>query len=164
MGNWKNLAAFIGGLLFAGCLCGMPAQAADLSLKDTQGRVLHLSDYRGKWVLVNFWATWCPSCMSEIPDLVSLNEAHKNQDLVVISVVMDYNSKDEVTKFAAKHGMTYPIVLGASNTAKMLSVPPVGGFPTTYLLNTEGRVVGAQAGPVTRASVETFMHCAVQSC
>lgn len=154
------------GMMFAMAIIGysIPSMSSDLILKDTQEHAHRLSDYRGKWVLVNFWATWCLSCMSEIPDLVALNDAHKNQDMVVISVVMDYKSARQVTTYTTKHGITYPVVLGKSNTAEQLFVPPVNGYPTTYLIDKEGKVVGTQTGPVTRASIEEFVRCAARRC
>ena len=76
-------------LCFALCL-PLSALAGDFVLEDMQGETHHLSDYRGKWVLVNFWATWCPPCLSEIPELSRLHNSHK--DLVVIGIAMDYRS------------------------------------------------------------------------
>jgi thiol-disulfide isomerase/thioredoxin len=64
------------------------AQSQGFSFADTSGKIHSLSDYRGKWVLINFWATWCPPCLEEIPDLVSLYESRK--DVIVIGIVMDY--------------------------------------------------------------------------
>ena len=63
--------------------------AAGFLLEDIQGKAHRLADYRGKWVLVNFWATWCPPCLTEIPELISLHNAHKDSYLVVIGIVMD---------------------------------------------------------------------------
>lgn len=130
------------------------AQAADFKVTDTTGKTHTLSGYKGKWVLVNYWATWCPPCLEEIPDLISLHDSKKN-NLVVIGVAMDYKSPKQVTDFAEGLLVTYPIVLG---TPKIVSqIGPMQGLPTTYLFNPEGKMVAHQVGALTRESVESFI-------
>jgi len=73
-------------LLATFLLFALNATAADFTLKDTQGHIHHLADYRGKWVLVNFWATWCAPCLEELPSLSALYNAHKDTDLIVIAL------------------------------------------------------------------------------
>jgi len=68
--------------------CFSVGHAAEFLLEDIQGKTHRLADYRGKWVLVNFWATWCSPCLSEIPELISLHDAHKDKDLLVIRIAM----------------------------------------------------------------------------
>ena len=68
-------------------------------VKDLNGKQHHLSDYKGKWVLVNYWATWCPPCLEEIPDLVSLYDQRKNKDVMVIGVALQYKSVKSVTDY-----------------------------------------------------------------
>jgi peroxiredoxin len=137
-------------LLFA-----QASQAQEFTLKDTQGRVHHLSDYRGKWVLVNFWATWCPPCLEEIPDLIALHEAHKARDLVVLGVALDYASKKEVIAFAARQHITYPVVLGDYKIARQIG--EIDGLPTSFLFDPAGVAVSAQSGVVTREDVEAYI-------
>ena len=130
------------------------AQAADFKVTDTTGKTHSLSGYKGKWVLVNYWATWCPPCLEEIPDLIALHETKKN-NLVVIGVAMDYKSAKQVTDFAEGLLVTYPIVLG---TPKIVSqIGPMQGLPTTYLFNPEGKMVAHQVGALTREAVESFI-------
>ena len=130
------------------------AQAADFKVTDTTGKTHTLSGYKGKWVLVNYWATWCPPCLEEIPDLIALHESKKN-NLVVIGVAMDYKSPKQVTDFAEGLLVTYPIVLG---TPKIVSqIGPMQGLPTTYLFNPDGKMVAHQTGLITRESVESFI-------
>ena len=129
--------------------------AADFSLEDTQGKTHRLADYRGKWVLVNFWATWCPPCLNEIPELSSLHNAHKDRDLVVIGIAMDSGSAKKVANFAEAHGISYPIVLG--NRKIVAQIGELQVLPTSYLYAPNGEQVSYQAGEVTRESVETYI-------
>jgi peroxiredoxin len=144
--------------LLAACLLsfGLNASASDeFTLNDTLGHVHHLTDYRGKWVLVNFWATWCAPCLEELPDLAALHNAHKNTDLVVIGIAMDYPSTQVVLDFVKTHHLPYPIVLGDHRIARQIG--PVEALPTSYLFDQTGKLVSSQSGTVTRASVEAFI-------
>ena len=127
---------------------------ADFTLQDMQGKALHLSDYRGKWVLVNFWATWCPPCRKEIPDLIALQKTHK--DLVVIGIAVDYESGKAVADFVAKEGINYPIVLGNENAFAQIGEMDV--LPTSYLYSPTGEKVAYQQGALTKASIEDYIR------
>lgn len=130
------------------------AHANDFSVTDTTGKKHTLSAYKGQWVLVNYWATWCPPCLDEIPDLIALHDNKKN-NLVVIGIAVDYRSAKQVTDFADGMLVSYPIVLG---TPKVISqIAPVQGLPTTYLYNPEGKLVGQQVGAITRKAIESFI-------
>ncbi len=129
--------------------------AAGFSLEDMQGKTHRLEDYRGKWVLVNFWAIWCPPCMSEIPELNSLHDAHNDKDLVVISIAMDSGSKKKVAEFSQAHGISYPVVLGNRKIAAQIGEIDV--LPTSFLYSPNGEQVSYQAGEVTRESIETYI-------
>jgi len=130
------------------------AAAQGFVFKDMQGQAQRLSDYRGKWVLVNFWATWCPPCLEEVPDLVALHEAHKKTDLVVIGVALDSTGKS-VVDFVAKKHVSYPVVLGDYELAEQ--VGEVNALPTSYLFDPTGKLLSYQEGIVTRASVESYI-------
>ncbi|MBK9160818.1 MAG: TlpA family protein disulfide reductase [Nitrosomonadales bacterium] len=131
------------------------ASAEDFSLEDMQGKVHRLADYRGKWVLVNFWATWCPPCLSEIPELSALHDAHKDSDLVVIGIAMDYRSSKSVANFAQAHGISYPVVLGNRKIAAKIGELEV--LPTSFLYAPNGEQVSYQPGEVTRESIEAYI-------
>ena len=143
---------WLAGLLLA--LTVTWAQAADFRVTDTKGKVHTLSGYKGKWVLVNYWATWCPPCLEEIPDLIALHEDRKN-NLVVIGVAMDYRDPKQVIDFAEGLFVDYPVVLG--NPGVVSQIGPVQGLPTTYLYNPEGKMVAKQVGAITRAAVESYI-------
>ena len=131
----------------------MPASA--FTLTDSKGKVHRLADYKGRWVLVNFWATWCPPCLEEIPDLVALHENKKNR-LVVIGIAMDYQDPRQVLDFADQQMISYPIVLGDQRSTA--EVGPVRGLPTTYLFDPKGKVVAYNVCALTRSAVEGYIH------
>ena len=144
--------------VLAGLLLVLPfaGHAADFSLEDLQGKVHRLADYRGKWVLVNFWATWCPPCLNEIPELASLHDARKDHDLVVIGIVIDSGSGRKVADFSKAHGISYPVVMG--NGRIVAQIGKADTLPTSYLYAPNGEQVSYQSGEVTRESVETYIR------
>ena len=145
----------LGGLvLLAWALLAGPAQARDFRLVDTAGKTHTLAGYKGKWVLVNYWATWCPPCLEEIPDLIALHENKKN-NLVVIGIALDFRSAKQVTDFADGLMVNYPIVLGNSQVVNQIG--PVQGLQTTYLYTPEGKMVAQKVGAITRAAVESYI-------
>jgi thiol-disulfide isomerase/thioredoxin len=129
--------------------------AADFSLTDSTGKVHKLSQYQGKWVLVNFWATWCPPCLEEIPDLIALHENKKN-NLVVLGIAWSYSDPKQVLAFADSMLISYPVILGDQKMTEQIG--PVEGLPTTYLYNPQGKLVAHQVGAITRGNVESFIH------
>lgn len=148
---FKNLAVWlVASLVLA--LAATPALA--FSIKDSKGKVHRLEDYKGQWVLVNFWATWCPPCLEEIPDLVALHDNKKNK-LVVIGIAMDYKNPKQVLDFADQQMISYPIVLG--NQEIVAQIGQLRGLPTTYLYNPQGKVVAYNVGALTREAVEEYI-------
>ena len=107
-------------LLICLSLCSTMAMAHDFVLKDMQGKTQRLIDYRGKWVLVNFWATWCEPCQEETPDLIALHKAHKDTDLVVISMALD-STRAAIEEFTAKYAIPYPVIYGSYTMAQQKS-------------------------------------------
>lgn len=130
--------------------------AADFTLEDMQGKTHKLTDYRGKWVLVNFWATWCPPCLNEIPELVDLHNAHQDKDLLVIGIAIDSGSRKKIADFSQAHGINYPVVMGDRKVTAQFSEVEV--LPVSYLYNPKGELVSYQTGEVTRASVEAYIQ------
>lgn len=130
------------------------AGAEGFTLKDTQGKVHRLEDYKSKWVLVNFWATWCPPCLEEIPDLIKLSETRK--DVVVIGIAMEYQDPKYVKEFADNLFVTYPVVLGDRKIAAQIG--PIPGLPTSYLYNPQGKLSAQHVGPLTRKGIESYIE------
>lgn len=152
----KTSRAFLQVLLLAIFLqISLVVSAAEFAFKDTRGKVQRLSDYRGKWVLVNFWATWCVPCLDEIPDLVALHNAHKDRDLVVLGMALEYTSPKSVMDFAAKHAISYPVILGDYQMAGQIG--EIGILPTTVLFDPSGKPAAYQEGAVTQAMIEKYI-------
>jgi thiol-disulfide isomerase/thioredoxin len=131
------------------------SHAAGFELEDLTGKVHRLEDYRGKWVLVNFWATWCSPCLTEIPELSSLHDAHKDKDLLVIGIALQSESPGAVAEFAKDHGITYPVVLGDFKMARQIGTVDV--LPSSFLFDPKGEQVNYQAGVVTRELIENYL-------
>lgn len=142
-------------LLVVALLLAFNAGAAEFAFKDMQGKAQRLSDYHGKWVLVNFWATWCPPCLEEIPDLVDMHNARQASDFVVIGVSMS-SSRESVLAFSKQMEISYPLVMGDDRTAAQIG--RVDALPTSYLYDPTGKLVSYQSGMVTREAIESYIR------
>lgn len=144
-------------LLLLACSLLVTANAAadEFVFKDIRGNVQRLSDYKGKWVLVNFWATWCPPCLEEIPDLVEMHNARKASDFVVIGVAMS-SSMDSVNSYVKQLAISYPIVFGNDRIAAQIG--RIDALPTSYLYDPSGKLVSYQSGMVTRDAIEAYIR------
>ena len=131
------------------------ANAGNFVLKDMSGNTHQLSSYKGKWVLVNYWATWCPPCLEEVPDLVNLYDSRKDKDLMVIGVVFDYKDVKEVSQYVDDMLMSYPVVLGNDSVTAQIGSAEV--LPTTFIYNPQGKLVKIKRGLIARAFVEKLM-------
>jgi thiol-disulfide isomerase/thioredoxin len=139
-------------------LLGMHAvayAANNFVLTDMAGKTHTLSQYKGKWVIVNYWATWCPPCLEEVPDLVALYDSHKNKDVMMFGVAFDYQSAKEVANYVDDMLMSYPIVLGDDQVTKQIGYSEV--LPTTFIYNPSGKLVKTKRGLVTKQYLETIM-------
>lgn len=124
-------------------------------LKDTSGVKHQLSNYKGKWVLVNYWATWCPPCLEEVPDLVNLYDHRRKKDLMVLGVVFNYKSTKEVAEYVDDMLMSYPIVLGDEAVAAQIGSAEV--LPATFIYNPQGELVKVKRGLITRQYIEKII-------
>lgn len=144
-------------LLFAALFAALPlaAEEVDFTLPDVEGKSVSLSDFRGKWVIVNYWATWCPPCLEEIPDLVSLYEDNRDT-VVVLGVNYEEVNQDYLAEFVESHMMSYPVV--RSEPVPVTALGPVLGLPTTYIISPQGERMARQEGPVTRKAIERYLE------
>ena len=127
----------------------------DFEIPATGEKEVNLSDYRGKWVVVNYWATWCPPCLSEIPELIRFHEKHKENDAVVMGIDFEDIATDELSEFIDSYFMSYPIL--RSKPAARTTLGIIDGLPTSFLISPLGEVIAKQTGGVTAQMIEEFM-------
>jgi thiol-disulfide isomerase/thioredoxin len=112
-------------------------------LRDINGKIVSTADWKGKVVILNFWATWCPPCREEIPELVQLQTKYKDK-LEIVGVSEDDDGPEKVAKFALQHGMNYPIVMATPEL--IADYGGVPALPTSFLIDPQGRVMQKHTG------------------
>lgn len=130
------------------------AEIVDFTLPDLEGKAVSLSDFRGKWIVVNYWATWCPPCLDEIPDLVEFYEDNR-ADVVVLGIDYEEVGDDYLKEFVDTHFMSYPVL--RMDPVPVTPLGPVLGLPTTYIISPQGERMARQEGPVTREALESYL-------
>ena len=131
------------------------ALAVDMPLDDVYGNKVNLNSYQGKWVVVNYWATWCPPCIVEMPELQSFHDAHSKNDAMVIGINTELIGRQRLLNFLDDYFITYPVFVSKPTQKSELGLIP--GLPTTFLVSPDGKVVARQVGPVTREMIEQFI-------
>ncbi|HEY5176764.1 MAG TPA: redoxin domain-containing protein [Terriglobales bacterium] len=133
--------------------------APDFSLRDLNNQTLELANYRGKVVLLDFWATWCTPCRGEIPHFVEFQNNYREQGLQVIGISMDDDAKP-VREFYQEFKMNYPVALGNEKVAEAYG--GVLGLPITFLIGRDGQVAAKYVGevemPVLQQEIETLLQ------
>jgi len=135
---------------------GLSAQAVDMRLIGVDGSVQQLSDFRGNWVVVNYWATWCPPCIEEMPELQAFHDDNEARGAVVIGINSEVVSPDKLIKFLDDYFITYPVFTSPPQFESELGSIP--GLPTTFLISPSGSVEARQVGGVTREMIESFIE------
>ncbi len=126
--------------------------APDFTLQDAGGKTVKLSDYKGKVVLLDFWATWCGPCKIEIPWFIEFQRKYKDQGFSVIGVSMDDDGWPTVRPFMEKMKMNYPVVLGNDQAAEAFGGIQV--LPTTFIIDKQGRIVVTHMGLTSKDDFE----------
>ncbi len=134
--------------------------APDFGLESLDGKTVRLSDFRGKAVLLNFWATWCQPCKIEMPWFEQLQKQYAHEGLQVIGVAMDDASNEDIAKFAKNLGVDYPILLGKENVGDAYG--GVQFLPATFYVGRDGRVVDKVFGLKGRDEIEEIVKKALR--
>ena len=131
---------------------GQRKQAPNFSLKDADGNAVNLSDYRGKVVLVNFWATWCGPCEAEIPWFIEFEKKYKDQGFAVLGVSMDDDGWKSVRPYVASHKINYRVMIGSELVSQQFG--EIESLPTSFVLDRAGRIASNHIGLVDKVDYQ----------
>ncbi len=130
-------------------------KAPDFTLTTTDGKTLKLSDFKGKGVIVNFWATWCPPCRAEIPDMIELQKEYESKGFSFIGIAVG-DEEEKVKKFVETQKMNYPVAMGTRELAisygKFTKEGAIRGIPTSFVINGKGEIVDYFVGGRDKAT------------
>jgi peroxiredoxin len=118
--------------------------APSWELKNIDGKAVHSADFKGKVVILDFWATWCPPCRAEISGFIALQKKYEAQGLMVVGVSVDQDGTDSVKAFVQKQGVNYPVVLADSKIVTAFG--GIESIPTTFIIDRTGRIVRQHLG------------------
>jgi len=142
----QNLLMLV--VVLAGIAQAGQQKAPELSLKDINGRTVTLSDFSGKVVLLNFWATWCVPCRTEIPDLVKKQREYQSQGLRIVGITYPPADGSEVRRFVRELKIKYPVVIGSKETKQAFTTSDT--LPLTVIIDREGKIRGVIEGIMYR--------------
>lgn len=131
--------------------------APDFNLKDSDGKAVKLSDYRGKVVLLNFWATWCGPCKIEIPWFMDFEQTYKDKNFAVLGISLDDDGWDSVKPYIQQKKINYRVMIGTEQVAQLYG--DVDSLPTTFIIDREGRVAAVHVGLVSKSD---YLHDILQ--
>jgi cytochrome c biogenesis protein CcmG/thiol:disulfide interchange protein DsbE len=167
------LTGFLLGCVIYGCSPAKTVKAAslkpdkerhaapDFALKDADGKTVRLSEYKGKVVLVDFWATYCGPCKIEIPWFMDFERKHKDQGFSVLGIDMDDEGWDAVKPFVSDVGINYRIVVGNDATADKFG--GIEALPTTFLIDRQGRIADVHVGLTSKSEFENAIEQLLQA-
>jgi len=129
--------------------------APDFSLTTSAGKILKLSDYKGKAVIIDFWATWCPPCRKGIPDLVELKKKYGSKGLEIIGVSVDRETKADVIPFIKDKGINYPVVYADDNI--VVNYGGIRAIPTSFVIDKQGKIIASYEGLISSLTYENHI-------
>jgi cytochrome c biogenesis protein CcmG/thiol:disulfide interchange protein DsbE len=154
----KIVSTLLVSLAFGACSCSRPPRkvAPNFALNDSDGRTVQLADYRGKVVLLNFWATWCDPCRIEIPWFTEFERKHKDRGFAVVGISMDEEGWDAVKPFISEYRINYRVLMGNNEVAQLYD--GVEALPTTFLIDREGKIAAIHEGLVSKSRYERDLN------
>lgn len=151
MSKWVFSTFFFGFLIL---VMATETRAVDYQLPDTEGQTQSLDQYKGKWLIVNYWATWCGTCMKELPELVDFHENNEH-DAVVVGINFESIERNSLKEFVADRSIPYQVL--STEPVRKTPLGPVPALPTTYIIDPQGNVVAGEIGIVTRENLESYI-------
>jgi thiol-disulfide isomerase/thioredoxin len=151
--NMLLIAAVIG---FVTSATAQQQKAANFSLKSADGKLYELKQYKGKVVVVNFWATWCGPCRKEIPDFIEAYKKYKNKGLVIIGISVDQDGWTKVTPYVEESKINYPVVLGTEQVVE--NYGGINAIPTTFIVDKNGYIADQHTGVMSLKELETKLQ------
>jgi peroxiredoxin len=151
----------LAGSLLTGCSSSLSVAAAtgtvgkaapNFTLADIKGTPVHLSDYKGKVVLLNFWATWCGPCKIEIPWFIEFEKIYKDRGFATLGISLDDDGRKSVKPFVALKAMSYAVMAGDDQVSELFG--GIDSLPTTFLIDREGKIVSTRLGLVSKRDYE----------
>jgi thiol-disulfide isomerase/thioredoxin len=127
-------------------------KAPNFSLQTQNGKVIELSKLKGKVVLVNFWATWCPPCRAEIPDFIEVYNSYKSKGFEIVGIALDEEGWSKVAPYMKEAKMNYPVVLGSEKEVQQYG--GIEAIPTTFIVDKNGYIAGRQVGVLSKEALE----------
>jgi len=134
----------------AGVIGAMPEQMVEFSLPDTDGKQRNISEWKGKTILLNFWATWCPPCREEVPLLVEAHEKYKKAGFVVVSVAID--KKQDIENFIDSYFINYPVLVNETDNTHLMARygNRIATLPYSVIIAPDGRIIANKKGAYKR--------------
>jgi peroxiredoxin len=139
-------------------LLGKPAP--DFTLPDLAGRMIRLSDFKGRIVLLDFWATWCGPCRREVPDLIEFQKNYAHQGFTVIGIAWDEEGRAVVEPYVRKFGITYPVMVGTPQVSQAYG--GIQAFPMVFLIGRDGKVRKTFEGARNKSEFERAIRTAMR--